>query len=145
MGVTGNPDELRRSGEMFVDLPRREPPLAPTPLFGGDGPLSAGLATAQNQIAYTAADFARTKDDGTVAAGQGLLEIAKNVTEFDRQGAEAIERLLPEPARDDRAQDSAAQDTAAQDTGTQDPGAPAPGVQEPAAQDPAAGNTGGGL
>lgn len=100
MAVTGNPDEIRRSGEMFVDLPSREPPLAPTPLLAGDGPLSSGLATTQNQIAYTAADFARTKDEGTVAAGNGLLEISRNVTEFDRKGAKAIEELLPPPATD---------------------------------------------
>jgi hypothetical protein len=97
MGVTGgNPDEIQRSGKMFQDIPVNEPPLAPPPLFGGDGPLSAGLASVQNHMAYTAADFADAKDRGIDTAGRALQQIGTNVADFDRQNAETIRQLMPD-------------------------------------------------
>lgn len=98
MGVTANPDMIRVYGEMFRGIPEKEPPLTPEPLLGPDGPLSNGLAGAANLKAFAAADFARTKDMGTVAAGDGLVRIAANLEDFDRQGADAISRLFPTPA-----------------------------------------------
>jgi hypothetical protein len=95
MGVTGVPDAIRLYGEMFQAIPEKEPPLRPRALLGPDGPLSAGLAGTQNLKAFAAADFAQTKDQGTVAAGAGLVLIAARLDEFDRQGANGIRQLFP--------------------------------------------------
>jgi hypothetical protein len=98
MGVTGNPDEIRRYGETFRRTPETEPAVSWEPPYSPDGPLSDGLAIVQNQKATAATDFASTKDRGIVAAGDGLVRIAENLAEFDREGAAAIKRLFPDPA-----------------------------------------------
>ena len=95
MGVTGNPDAIRLYGEMFKGIPGREPALKPETLLGADGPLSAGLAGVQNLKAFAAADFARAKDQGIAAAGDGLMHIATHLADVDRQGANGIGRLFP--------------------------------------------------
>lgn len=82
-------EELRRIGEQ-VALPAA-PSFAP-------GTLSAELTGVQNQKATAAAEFARAKDDGLVAAGAGLIHFGTNVTEFDSQGAAGIQRLFPDQA-----------------------------------------------
>ena len=97
MGVSGVPDTIRLYGEMFRGIPEKEPPLRPEPLLGPDGPLSTGLAGVQNLKAFAAADFARTKDQGIVAAGNGLMQIATHLDDVDRRGADAIARLFPDP------------------------------------------------
>lgn len=98
MGVSGLPDEIRRYGEMFRRVPDWEPKPRPVELPSPDGPLSTGLAGLQNMMASAADEFARTKDAGTIAAGDGLIQIAANLPEFDRQGADAIGRLFPDAA-----------------------------------------------
>lgn len=89
-----NPIELERAGDKFrqireqVALPE-ESPLRP-------GRLSAGLADLQTRKASAAARFAHLQDAGLAKAGEGLIHLAKNVTEFDRQGAAGIQRLFPD-------------------------------------------------
>jgi hypothetical protein len=93
------PDAIRWYGEMFRGLPAQEPVLPREPLLGPDGPLSAGLAEAANLRSFAAGDFARTKDKGLVAAGDGLVRISSDLTGFDRKGAAAIRELFPEGGR----------------------------------------------
>jgi hypothetical protein len=99
MGVTGNPDEIRRYGEILRRAPEAEPVLPEPVLFlSPASPLSAGLASAQDRTAIAATEFARAKDAGVVAAGDALVAIAANLADVDRRGADAIRQLLPEPA-----------------------------------------------
>lgn len=99
MGVMGIPDAIRLYGEMFRSLPGQEPGLPREPLIGPDGPLSTGLAEAANLKAVAAGDFARSKDEGLVAAGDGLVRISADLVGFDRKGAAAIRELFPEGGR----------------------------------------------
>ena len=97
MAVTADPDEIRRYGEMFKAIPAPgDPPRGV--LLSGAGPLSAGLASAQNEKAFAAADFARVAERGIVAAGDGLVLISARLGDFDRQGAAGIRRILPDSA-----------------------------------------------
>jgi hypothetical protein len=98
MGVTGDHDAIRWYGEMFREIPANTPALPPPTLLDAGSPLSAGLASAQNQVAFAAADFARAKDEGTIATGDALVMIAAHLADFDRQGAAGIRRLFPPPA-----------------------------------------------
>jgi hypothetical protein len=95
MGVTGNPEAIGQYGDMFRAIPREA--LPPEPLLGPDGPLSAGLAGVHNLKAFFAADFARAQDQGIVVAGDGLKQIAANLPDFDRKGANGIAQLFPAP------------------------------------------------
>lgn len=98
MGVTGNPDEIRRYGELFQLVTKDEPKVTwDDQPYGAGGPLSAGLANVQDQMARAATTFGRAKDSGLVAAGEGLRRIADNLTDFDSRGANGIKGLFPEP------------------------------------------------
>lgn len=100
MGVTGDAERIGQYGEMFRAIPGREPVLPTQVMFGPDLPMSAGMADVQNLKAFCAAEFARAKDEGIVAAGDALVLVAANLAEIDRQGAGAIARLLPDRAAD---------------------------------------------
>ena len=97
MGVTGNPHLIGVFGDMFERIPATEPTLKPETLLGPVSPLSAGLSGMHNLKAGAAAKFARTKDDGIIAAGKALVEISKHLEDFDRQGAAGIKRIIPDP------------------------------------------------
>lgn len=94
------PDVIRLYGEMFRGLPAREPVVPREPLLAQDGPLSSGLAEAANLKSFAAGEFARAKDQGLVAAGDGLVRIAADLADVDRRGAAAIRELFPEEAGD---------------------------------------------
>jgi hypothetical protein len=98
MGVTGNPDEIQRYGELFSLVTKDEPVVTWNQPYGAGGPLSAGLANAQDQKARAAATFGATKDSGLLATGEGLKQIGVNLTDFDNRGANSIKGLFPEPA-----------------------------------------------
>lgn len=98
MGVTGNPDEIRRYGELFSLVTTGEPTVTWNQPYGSGGPLSAGLANAQDQKARAATKFATTKDGGLAATGEGLRRIANDLNDFDSRGANSIKGLFPEPA-----------------------------------------------
>jgi hypothetical protein len=99
MGVTVNPDEIRRYGELFSLVTTGEPTVRWNQPYGSGGPLSAGLANAQDQKARAATRFASAKDGGLAATGEGLRRIANDFNDFDSRGANSIKGLFPEPAR----------------------------------------------
>lgn len=96
MGVTADLEEFRRSAERFRGL-EPGPAVSWTVPYRSGGPLSDGLAITQDRKARAAAEFVAAKDRGVSAVADGLDRIAGNLDEFDRQGAESIRRLFPEP------------------------------------------------
>ena len=99
MGVMAIPDAIRLYGEMFRELPAQGPALPREPLLSPDGPLSTGLAEAANLKSFAAGDFDRAKDQGLIAAGDGLVRISSDLTSVDRAGAAAIRELFPDGGR----------------------------------------------
>ena len=95
MGVTGNPDEIRRYGDLFGLVAKDEPRPVWNQPYGAGGTLSAGLANAQDQKARAATTFGNAKDSGLTAAGEGLRRIADNLEDFDARGANGIKGLFP--------------------------------------------------
>jgi hypothetical protein len=89
------PEDVQDYGRKLQGIPDAEPMLAPPATLGADGPLSAGLSTAQTAKQFAAMDFVTAKDDGIRAAGQALVRIGSDVAGFDRKGAAGIQQVLP--------------------------------------------------
>ena len=92
MGVV--PEEIERAGHEFRRI-KEQRVLPQTPSIN-EGRLSAGLAGVQNQKAIEAAGFALAKDGGLVAAGDGLVHLARSTVDLDSQGAATIQQLFPD-------------------------------------------------
>lgn len=92
MGVV--PDEIERAGQEFRRI--KEQRFLPGAPSIRPGMLSLDLAGVQSQKATAAAEFARAKDGGLTAAGDGLIYFAKSTVDFDSQGAAAIQQLFPD-------------------------------------------------
>ena len=95
MAVAGIPHKIEQYGGFLRRVPEAAGKLPEAPVLGY-GPLSAELASVQNPKADNAFRFASAMDAATIAAGDGLIHIAMNLEEFDRQGANAIARLFPD-------------------------------------------------
>lgn len=92
MPLSAKPEDMQSFGKMLMGMSMQDPPVA---TLSGDGPLSAGLSSAHSVKQSAALNFVHAANEGVTAAGQALMTIGADLTDYDRKGAAGIQEVLP--------------------------------------------------